>query len=44
MQSPSSPINAALDQLIKGCQLAINNTAILAKKNCDLQTANKKQK
>ena len=44
MQSPPSPTNAALDQLIKGCQLAINNAAILAKENRDLQAANKKQK
>jgi len=44
MQSPPSPTNVALDQLIKGCQLAMNNAAILAKENHDLQTANKKQK
>jgi len=44
MQSSPSPTNAALDQLIKGCQLAINNAAILAKKNYDLQAINKKQK
>jgi len=36
MQSSPSPTNAALDQLIKGCQLAMNNAAILAKENCDL--------
>ncbi|KAL1970075.1 hypothetical protein VTN77DRAFT_6480 [Rasamsonia byssochlamydoides] len=44
MQSPLSPTNAALNQLIKGCQLAMNIAVILAKENRDLWAANKKQK
>ncbi|KAL1986329.1 hypothetical protein VTN96DRAFT_6561 [Rasamsonia emersonii] len=44
MQSPPSPINVALNQLIKGCQLAMNSAVILAKENHDLQAANEKQK
>lgn len=43
-QSPPSPTNAALNQLIKGCQLAMNSAVILAKENHDLRAANEKQK
>ena len=43
-QSPPSPTDAALNQLIKECQIAMNSTVILAKKNQDLHAANKRQK
>jgi DDE superfamily endonuclease len=43
-RSPPSPTDAALNQLIKGCQLAMNSAVILAKENSDLRAANEKQK
>ena len=43
-QSPQSPIDMALNQLVKGCQLAMHGAAILAKENRDLHAANEKQK
>ena len=39
-----SPINTALNQLIKGCELAMYGAALLTKENHDLRAANKKQK
>lgn len=41
--SPPTPSKAALDQLIKGCEMAINNTILLAKENHDLYAAHEKQ-
>ena len=41
--SPSTPTKAALDQLIKGCEMAMNNAILLAKENQDLRTAHEKQ-
>jgi hypothetical protein len=41
--SPPTPTKAALDQLIKGCEMAMNNAILLAKENCDLRAAHKKQ-
>ena len=35
-QSPSSPTKTALNQLIKGCEIAINGGVLLAKENQDL--------
>ncbi|KAL1979193.1 hypothetical protein VTN96DRAFT_6521 [Rasamsonia emersonii] len=43
-QSPPSPTDAALNQLIKGCQLAMNSAVILAKENQDLRAANENLK
>jgi hypothetical protein len=42
-QSPPTPTKQALDQLIKGCQLAMHNAVILARENHDLRVANKKE-
>jgi hypothetical protein len=42
--SPPTPTNQALDQLIKGCQLAMHNAAILAQENRELRAANEKHK
>ena len=42
-QSPSSPTKTALNQLIKGCEIAINSGILLTKENQDLQAAHKKQ-
>ena len=42
-QSPSSTTKYALDQLIKGCEIAINGGALLAKENQDLRAAHEKQ-
>lgn len=39
-----SPTNAALNQLIKGCQLAMNSAVILGKENRELRAANERQK
>jgi hypothetical protein len=36
--------NRVLDQLVKGCQLAINSAVLLAKENRQLQGENKRQK
>jgi hypothetical protein len=41
--SPPTPSKAALDQLIKGCEMAMNNAILLAKENCDLRAAHEKQ-
>jgi hypothetical protein len=43
-QSPLSPSNRALDQLVKGCQLAIASATILAQENRDLRAENDKKK
>ena len=44
LQSPQSPTDRAFDQLIKGCQLAMHNAAILRQEVCDLRAENKIQK
>jgi exonuclease V gamma subunit len=41
--SPPTPTKAALDQLIKGCEMAMNNAILLAKENRDLCAAHEKQ-
>src|SRR5690606_25885912 len=43
-QSPPSPSNQALNQLIKGCYIAMHNAALLASENVELQAANQQQK
>jgi hypothetical protein len=43
-QSPPSPTREALNQLVKGCQMAMHSAAILAKENKELRAANEKQK
>jgi hypothetical protein len=43
-QSPSSPSKRALDQLIKGCEIALHSAVLLAKENHDLRLANEKEK
>ena len=40
----SSPIKQAMDQVIKGCQLAMHNAALLADENIALRIANEKQR
>jgi hypothetical protein len=40
--SPPTPIKAVLGQIIKGCKMAMNNTALLIKENHDLHAAYKK--
>ena len=40
MQSPSTPAIQAVNQLIKGCQIAIHNVPILTAENRQLQAAN----
>ncbi|OJD23052.1 hypothetical protein ACJ73_05599 [Blastomyces percursus] len=44
IQSPPSPTNRALSQLVKGCQMAMHSAAILAAENRELKAANAKQK
>jgi hypothetical protein len=41
-QSPPTPAIQAVNQLIKGCQLAIHNATILAAENRQLRAANAK--
>jgi hypothetical protein len=41
--SPPSPTDQALDQLIKGCELAMHSAVILANKNEQLRSENKHQ-
>ena len=41
--SPSPPTKAALNQLIKGCEMAMNSAVILAKENQDLRATNEKK-
>jgi len=42
-QSPSSPTKSALNQLVKGCEMAMNSAIILTKENRDLRAAHEKQ-
>jgi hypothetical protein len=42
-QSPPSPTNRALNQLVKGFEIALNGAAILAKENQDLRAAHEKE-
>src|ERR1700722_4181481 len=44
MKSPPSLIDLALNQLVKGCQIAINSTVLLAEENRQLQAENERQK
>jgi hypothetical protein len=39
-----TPTNRALDQLVKGCQLAMNSAVLLAEENRQLRDENKRQK
>jgi hypothetical protein len=39
-----TPTNRALNQLVKGCELAMNSTVLLAEENRQLQHENKRQK
>jgi hypothetical protein len=39
-----TPTNRTLDQLVKGCQLVMNSTVLLAEENRQLQGENERQK
>jgi hypothetical protein len=41
--SPPTPTKAVLDQIIKGCEMAMNNAVLLAKENQDLCATHEKQ-
>jgi 7-keto-8-aminopelargonate synthetase-like enzyme len=43
-QSPLTPSELAIQQLIKGCEMAMHSAALLAKENRDLRAANEKEK
>jgi hypothetical protein len=43
-KSPPSPTDVVLNQLAKGCQIAINSTVLLAEENRQLQVENQRQK
>jgi hypothetical protein len=43
-QSPPSPADKALNQLVKGCQLAMHNAVLLANQNEKLYAENQRQK
>ena len=42
--SPPSPIKQVLDQLIKGCEMAMHNAIFLANENVALRAANQKKR
>jgi len=42
-KSPPSPTEAALNQLVKGCEIAMNSTILLAEENRQLRAINAKQ-
>lgn len=42
--SPLSPTHQALDQLVKGCEMAMHNAVLLANENVALRAANQKQR
>jgi len=44
MQSPPSPISQAVDQVVKGCQIAMNNAVLLEHEIKQLCVANQHQK
>src|SRR5436305_13455632 len=43
-RSPPSPTDLALNQLVKGCQMAMNSVVLLAKENRQLRIENQRQK
>ena len=43
-QSPPSPTDLAFNQLVKGCQMAINSAVLLAEENRQLRAENQRQK
>jgi hypothetical protein len=43
-KSPPSPTDLVLNQLVKGCQMAMNSAVLLAEENRQLQTENQRQK
>src|SRR3546814_10082764 len=43
-QSPPTPTERALDQLVKGCEIAIHNAKILTSQNQHLLAENQRQK
>jgi hypothetical protein len=43
-RSPPSPTDLVLNQLVKGCQIAINSTVLLAEENRQLRAENERQK
>jgi hypothetical protein len=42
--SPPSPTERALTQLVKGCEMAMSNTVLLARENEKLRMENQRQK
>ena len=44
IDSPPSPTNQILNQLVKGCQLAMNNAILLTEVNKQLRATNERQK
>ena len=43
-RSPPSPTDLALNQLVKGCQMAMNSAVLLAEENRQLRAENERQK
>ena len=43
-KSPPSPTDLTLNQLVKGCQMAINSAVLLAEENRQLQAENERQR
>jgi hypothetical protein len=43
-RSPPSPLNSAINQVLKACQITMQSAALLEKEVSELRTANEKQK
>ena len=43
-RSPPSPLNSAINQVLKACQITMQSAAFLEKEVSDLRAANEKQK
>lgn len=41
-QSPPTPTDRAVNQLLKGCQIAMHSAVLLASENAQLRVANEK--
>ena len=43
-KSPPSPLKLVVDQILKGYEIALHNTALVVKENADLRVANEKKR
>jgi hypothetical protein len=43
-KSPPSPLKLVVDQILKGYEIALHNTALVVKENADLRATNEKKR